>query len=263
MNPVSNIPKNIVARVKFLLSDVDDTITRNGMLPSESMATMEKLQNKGIKIVLVTGRPAGWCDHIARMWPVNAVVGENGALYFAYDRKEKRMHKVLAKSEEDFAIDRHKLEVIKKEILQKVPRAKFASDQNYRLADLAVDICEDISPLSKSEITDIVRIFEVNGATSKVSSIHVNGWFGSFDKCSMTRKCLADRFNFHLSEQDMNVMYIGDSPNDEPMFSAVRLSVGVANINNYKLNTPPKWITKGYNADGFIELGKVLLNNVS
>ena len=37
---------------------------------------------RGSRVVPVTGRPAGWVDHIARMWPVDGVVGENGGLWF-------------------------------------------------------------------------------------------------------------------------------------------------------------------------------------
>jgi hypothetical protein len=77
MKPISEF----TTKIQFLLTDIDDTITTNGQLPAESYAALTKLKQHGIKVIPVTGRPAGWCDMIARFWPVDAVIGENGGLY--------------------------------------------------------------------------------------------------------------------------------------------------------------------------------------
>ena len=61
--------------IQALLVDIDDTLTTDGRLSAEAYAALERLHRAGRRIVPVTGRPAGWCDHIARMWPVDAVVG--------------------------------------------------------------------------------------------------------------------------------------------------------------------------------------------
>src|SRR6185436_20041914 len=69
--------------VGALLFDIDDSLTTSGKLTAGAYAALERWKSAGKRAVAVTGRPAGWCDHIARMWPIDAVVGENGAFYFA------------------------------------------------------------------------------------------------------------------------------------------------------------------------------------
>ncbi len=91
MKPFDQFPESEKKRIKFVLTDIDDTLTIDDRLPSVALAAMERLQFAGVTVIPITGRPAGWCDHIARMWPVDAVVGENGAFYFRYDDKQKKM----------------------------------------------------------------------------------------------------------------------------------------------------------------------------
>lgn len=248
-------------KVRIVLADIDDTMTSEGVLPSTSLSAMERLQSVGIKIVPVTGRPAGWCDHIARMWPVDAVVGENGALYMTYDRVAKSMHYGFAKtSEQERQSDRGRLDNLAREILSTVPGAGIASDQPYRLADLAIDFCEDVDPLPLADVERIVQMFEAAGATAKVSSIHVNGWFGDYDKLTMTKRLFVERFGVNLDQDRHFCTYIGDSPNDQPMFDFFENSVGVANVRDFELDQPPRWVTQGRSADGFAELAQRLLD---
>lgn len=248
-------------KIRFVLTDIDDTLTTHGLFPSKSLAALEALSAAGIRVIPVTGRPAGWCDHIARMWPVDAVVGENGALWFAYDRQEKRMVSGYAKSAEERRADRARLDRLRERILREVKGAGVASDQDYRIADLAIDYCEDVPPLEEKAVRRVVEIFEEEGATAKISSIHVNGWFGAYDKLSMAQRCLKDNFGADIDDEETNeaIVFAGDSPNDQPMFAFFRNGVGVANIKNYRLETPPRWITRNESADGFCELAALLL----
>ena len=84
MRPIKEFPEGERRRVRGLLCDIDDTLSTAGRLSAEAYGALERLKEAGLLVVPVTGRPAGWCDHIARMWPVDAVVGENGAFYFRY-----------------------------------------------------------------------------------------------------------------------------------------------------------------------------------
>ena len=261
MKPIAQFPVQQLKNIRYLLTDIDDTLTRDGLLPAASLYAMEQLSAAGIAVVPITGRPAGWCDHIARMWPVNAVVGENGAFYFSYDRKKRRMHQVFAKNDKERGEDRRRLEKIRQRIHQEVPGAGIASDQNYRIADLAIDFCEDVSPLPEDEVVKIVRLFEEAGATAKISSIHVNGWFGKYDKLSMTEICLQDVFGVDIHTDNATIVFMGDSPNDSPMFDFFENSVGVANVADFDLPSPPAWITKNRSASGFKEFVDVLLGS--
>ena len=261
MRPFEEMPASELAGIGYVLTDIDDTITTEGRFPATSLAAMEELEAAGVKVIPVTGRPAGWCDHIARMWPVAAVVGENGALYFSYDRERRKMRSWYARGEEQAAEDRRRLEALAAEVLRQVPGAALASDQPYRLTDLAVDFCEDVDRLPEAEVNKIVEILRAGGATTKISSIHVNTWFGDHDKLTTSRKCLKDLFGIETDGDDPRILYSGDSPNDEPMFAYFRNAVGVANVRNFSLQHEPSWVTKGMSAEGFTEIAAGILGS--
>ncbi len=259
MRPLADFPAAERRSVRVVLTDIDDTLTTDGRLPASSLAALEALSVGGLIVIPVTGRPAGWCDHIARMWPVDAVVGENGAFYFAYDRAGRRMRAEYAKPAADRAADRIRIEAVRSRILTEVPEAGIASDQPYRIADLAVDYREDVKPLPAESVRRIAAIFEEEGARAKISSIHVNGWFGDYDKHTTTGRCLADLFGLDLAADNAAIVFVGDSPNDAPMFARFRNGVGVANVRGYDMPHWPAWVTDGRSADGFAELASALL----
>jgi HAD superfamily hydrolase (TIGR01484 family) len=262
MKPLSRMSQETARSVRVLLTDIDDTITTEGMLTAAAYDALERLQRAGLLVIPVTGRPAGWCDHIARMWPVDAVVGENGAFYFRYDRERRTMLQRFWADPEDLKQNRSRLDAIEKEVLASVPGSALASDQAYRVADLAIDFCEDVPALPESDVDRIVSIFERAGAQAKVSSIHVNGWFGDYNKLSMAKIMLSDVFGMDWEEAKRAVIYAGDSPNDEPMFAAFPLSVGVANIQAFahRLTSKPAYITASHSGEGFVELANLLLD---
>ena len=78
--------------LKFLLTDIDDTLTDEGQLGAEAYEALWDLHKAGVHVVPITGRPAGWCEMIARMWPVSGIVGENGGFYFRYHNKTMQRH---------------------------------------------------------------------------------------------------------------------------------------------------------------------------
>lgn len=248
-------------KIEFLLTDIDDTLTTKGQLPSVSYEALWKLHDAGIKIIPITGRPAGWCEMIARFWPVAGVVGENGGFYFRYHNK--KMHRWFFADESVIKSNKEKLNQVQSEILKKVPGCAVASDQFCRLMDLAIDFCEDVPPLPAASVQQIVDIFKHHGAIAKVSSIHVNGWFGQYDKLSTTFQFLKNEFN--LSEKEIldRSAFVGDSPNDEPMFEKFTHSFGVANIKNFKnqMQHLPKYIATQEGGEGFSEVAKQILKN--
>ena len=261
MRPISEF--TIAARrgVRAVLTDIDDTLTDDGRLPLIAYAAMARLKDAGFALVPVTGRPAGWCDLIARQWPVDGVVGENGAFYFRYDQTTRTMVRRYAKPDDVRARDREALVAIREAVLAEVPGAAVASDQNYREADLAIDFCEDVPPLSREAVDRIVAIFERFGATAKVSSIHVNGWFGSYDKLTTSTRFLREVLDLDMRTNAEAVVFVGDSPNDAPMFGYFPNSVGVANVIAFRETLPaaPSWVTSQPSARGFAELADLLL----
>jgi HAD superfamily hydrolase (TIGR01484 family) len=262
MKPFDQFPAKAGRNIRFVLADIDDTLTAHGRLPAVAYAAMERLQLAGKKMIPITGRPAGWCDHIARMWPVDGIVGENGAFYFFYDKQQKKMKRRYVKSEKQRLADRKKLDQLKIEILEKIPGCRVASDQAYREADLAIDFCEDVPALPMEEVERIVSCFENAGAHAKISSIHVNGWFGTYDKLTMTKQFFEEVFRKNLEDVSAEVIFIGDSPNDAPMFAYFPNSVGVANVLEYeaRLVSKPAWVTRQAGGYGFAEMVDQLLS---
>ena len=263
MRLINHIPAEVCQNIRGVFFDIDDTVTTDGRLEGSAYLAIEKLKQAGLLTIPITGRPAGWCDLIARFWPVDGVVGENGAFYFAYDRNTLKMRRCYVRSEEQRREDQKKLAKLKKEILQRVPGSAISADQTYREADLAVDFCEDVAPLPNESVLKIKNIFEDSGAVAKISSIHVNGWFGDYDKLSTCQLFVSSELGFELSEQREKFIFVGDSPNDEPMFQYFPNAVGVANVQNFinQLQHPPTWVTHQKSGAGFVELVDHLVKN--
>lgn len=248
-------------KIDVLLTDIDDTLTDEGQLHAEAYAALWELQKNGIQVVPVTGRPAGWCEMVARFWPVVGVIGENGAFYFRYDQKQKKMLRHFAQDESTRVKNNAKLLELETRIPKEVPGSAVSSDQFCRLFDLAIDFCEDVPALPAADIQKIKKIFEDAGATAKVSSIHVNGWFGDFDKKTQSLNFLKTEFGLSDSDIQERCAFVGDSPNDEPMWAHFQNSFAVANIQSFlpQLKNPPAYITSHKGGGGFVELAKHLL----
>src|SRR5690606_37046026 len=246
LRPLADFPRTAAAAVHTVFADIDDTLSTDGRLTAQAYGALEALRDAGPRLIPVTGRPAGWCDHIARMWPVDGVVGENGAFWFRYDHDARRMTRWFAKDAARRAADRVRLAELAQTILAAVPGCEVASDQLYREADLAIDFCEDVAPLDEAAVARIVELFEAAGATAKVSSIHVNGWFGDWDKLSTSRTFLADALGIDLDAERETLVFAGDSPNDAPMFGFFANAVGVANVRAFagRLAAEPRWVTE-------------------
>ncbi|NLH16326.1 MAG: HAD-IIB family hydrolase [Phycisphaerae bacterium] len=245
-----------VANLKGLFFDIDDTFSSHGKITPQAYQAAWKLYQTGMILVPLTGRPAGWCDHIARMWPVHAVIGENGAFYCMM--KNGKMRKYYTDQTHDKEDSTKRLAAIRREVLQKVPGTDIAADQPWREFDLAIDHCEDVPRLSHDAIQRIVDIFKKHGAHVRVSSVHVNGWFGEYDKLTATRLYVRQELGMDFDECNERFVFIGDSPNDEPLFSFFKKSVGVANVQDYAsfLKIGPVYVTKERSGKGFVELAE-------
>ena len=266
LRPLHEMPREVARAVHTVLTDIDDTLSSEGRLTATAYAALEQLHEAGLRVVPVTGRPAGWCDHVARFWPVHGVVGENGAFYMWHERTPARPGRLRTRhwlDEAGRAASVAGLALVRERILAEVPGCAVASDQFCRLYDLAIDFCEDVVPLPAAEVERIVALMQAAGMTAKVSSIHVNGWFGEWDKLAMVRRMLAERWGIDIDAagERERIVFVGDSPNDEPMFAHFPHAVGVANVlaHRSRLRALPAWVTKSAAGAGFVELVRHLL----
>ncbi len=254
------MPESRLAGLRWVLTDIDDTLTTEGRLTAEAYAALEALAEAGLRVVPVTGRPAGWCDMIARFWPVAAVVGENGALWYAMDHAGRRMRRHHAQDDATRLGNAARLRALAAQAMEAVPGARIAADQPFRLSDIAVDFAEDAGPLPLPEAERIAAVFRAGGAEAKVSSIHVNAWIGAWDKLAGLRHLFATLWQPLDGVLD-RVAFLGDSPNDAPLFGALPLSIGVANVAPFLpgMAAPPAFIARRAGGAGFVEFAHRLL----
>jgi len=260
MLPAEKFPAEVARTIAGVFMDIDDTLTSEGKLTATAYTALWRLKAEGLRVVPVTGRPAGWCDLIARQWPVDGVVGENGALaFYEVDGRLQRIeHPEVAGTDAQ-----ERLAKVRDRILAEVPGTRVAKDQPYRLYDLAVDFCEEPPDLGLETAEVIHGIFTRMGACAKISSIHVNGWFGDYDKLSMV-KILAERlWQVDIADARDTYVFCGDSPNDAPMFEFFPHACAVANIKPFveqnKISHTPRYITKAPGGEGFAEWVDILL----
>ncbi len=248
------------AGVRYLLADIDDTMTKEGKLLPEAFAALWRCHEAGVAVIPVTGRPAGWCDLIARQWPVEAVIGENGA--FAFYETNGTLKQMFHPDVASEAI-RKKLALLREEVLRTVPESRVAKDQFSRLFDVAIDFAEEEPKLPLQTAASIKKVCEQRGAKAKISSIHVNAWFGDYDKLSTALLYLEKREKIFPKQAKKVVLYCGDSPNDVPMFRFFPLSCGVGNLARFReyLECEPAFITEGWYGLGFAELVDHLLSS--
>lgn len=251
MEPIGNLRREQAAKLKYILCDIDDTITTGGKLTARAYSALWDLHDAGLGVIPVTGRPAGWCDLIVREWPVKAVVGENGAFVY-YADAEGRIRTFTHPSVAGPDV-RKKLAQVRDACLKGVPGCRVARDQFARVYDLAVDFNEDPPRLGLEAAEKIRSICVSMGAQAKISSIHVNAWFGSYDKLEMTRLFLKEIRG--ESDPKGSCMFFGDSPNDEPMFSYFPLACAVANILPFAgtLRSLPAYVAEQKGGAGFAE----------
>jgi len=246
------------AAVWGVMTDIDDTLTRDGAIEPAALQALQALDAAGLPVVAITGRPLGWSQSFAQTWPVRAIVAENGAV--ALIREGGR---VLTEYAQDEATRHHntaRLQAVAAQVLREVPGATLAQDSAGRVTDIAIDHSEFVH-LPPAQVEHVVALMRAAGMNATVSSIHINGWFGSHTKWTAAQWMLQRLFGRELQPEIARWVYVGDSTNDQLMFEHFPLSVGVANLRRFEneLRVWPAYITQAERGLGFAELGQLLL----
>jgi len=256
--PLSELPPELARQVRGVLTDIDDTLTRDGAIEAPALQALADLRAAGMPVIAITGRPMGWSLPFARDWPIDAIVAENGAVAMFRDARGT-LHTEYAQDEATRSHNAVRLQRTAQRVLAEVPGATLARDSPGRVTDIAIDHGE-FAHLSQAQIDAVLAVMRAEGMTATVSSIHINGWYGGHDKLSGARWIVQRLFGRSLDDETAQWAYVGDSTNDQRMFGHFPVSVGVANLLDFadQLHTWPAYLARGSRGQGFAELAHVL-----
>lgn len=245
-----------VQHLKYLFTDIDDTLTTNGRLLPQTFQALWDLHDAGIAVIPVTGGSAGWCEHIVRTWPVAAAIAESGALALTVVQDRVHFDFWFDAAEQRDNQQQHQAAIL--QLLQRHPGFELAHDQPFRLADVAIDIIGH----ERSRIDALAADIRKTGATAAISSIHINTWLGAYNKRTMSERVLSALTGQTLADANGAVSFVGDSRNDASMFSAIRNSFGVRNLVPYLDDLPdrPRWISSEASGAGFATIARAILH---
>jgi HAD superfamily hydrolase (TIGR01484 family) len=254
MIPLASARADEFAAVRLVLTDMDDTLTRNGRLAAATYAALERLETAGVHVIPVTAAPAGWCDQMALMWPVTAVIGENGG--FAFRRAGASVTRAFWLEDAAREAAMHRLRELGQKLVADFGDVALADDQPFRLASLAFR-----RPESRERTAALARALADARLSVTVNSIWVLAWSGGYDKLSAARRFLPALAGLDVDRDRDAIVYVGDSGNDAPMFAHFEKSAGVSTVRAHlaDIPRPPRWITRGAGGDGFVEVAEAIL----
>lgn len=239
--------------VRALFSDLDGTLTTDGLVEASTFSAIARLREAGVPTILVTGRPAGWGQAIATLIPMAAVVTENGGVTFI--REEHGLRKVYGLAPASIPEWRRRMRTAATDVMVEVPGARMSGDSRYREVDLAIDWNEEVH-LEKEDALRVVAMLQQQGFTATRSSIHVNFGPPEFDKLSACKKVIEELFDGESTGNFSDFVFVGDALNDAPMFAGFEKSVGVANIEKWwdQLDDKPRYLASGAEGAGLREV---------
>lgn len=256
MRPLASADSAQFKSVRFVLTDMDETLTYRGRLAAATYVALERLQAAGIKVIPVTAAPAGWCDQMARMWPVDGVIGENGGFLFRRTPDGHGLERIFWHPESDRTRIATHIREIGSAVLKACEGAEYAEDQPFRLTSVAFKRRARHPDVEQSILSSLRSV----GASATINNLWVLGWLGGYDKLKAARKMLLEAYGLDIDRDRDTVLYVGDSTNDAPMFGFFRHTVGVSTVVDYLHEIPvaPRFVTDGPGGAGFVEVADLL-----
>jgi HAD superfamily hydrolase (TIGR01484 family) len=276
MIPLSQWPVKQRRNIIGVFTDIDDTLTTHGEISVDALQALTDLKAAGLQVIAITGRPLGWSEQFATSWPVDALVAENGAVAWVNTKNTQINRKIsiqptylfnslLSKLYQQDSETRSKNKIRMLQIAQlvtsQIPGVQVSRDGAGRETDLAFDYNE-FANLSPETVRQVVDLLKAQGMETSVSSIHIHGCFGHFDKWTGAQWIVRELFQRELANELDRWVFVGDSGNDQAMFQHFKHSIGVANIRHFaaQLTHLPRYITPSERGAGFAEVVKHLLN---
>jgi HAD superfamily hydrolase (TIGR01484 family) len=255
MLPIESADKACLAKLQGLIFDLDDTFLDHGELRAASYQALADLDSQGLTLIVATGRPAGWGEVLARMWPVAAVVTENGAI--AHRRTAGKLACIDALSPSERLHTRNSLEHIAADLEQRFPELGRTDDAHARISDITYDVGEYRS-VPKDVVAMAIEHARSLGARTTVSSVHLHITLDQHDKATGVLHVLRTQLGWDTTRARTRFGFIGDSGNDAPCFAAFSTSIAVSNMSG-RPSVTPRFITRGARGAGFVEAARHIL----
>ncbi|RZJ58760.1 MAG: HAD-IIB family hydrolase [Acidovorax sp.] len=259
MRPLRAWPAEVHSRLLGVFTDIDDTLTTDGAITPNALLALNVLRGAGLRVIPITGRPVGWSEPFALTWPVDAIVAENGAVALVR-QPDGSLNKLYQQDAPTRNANFARMQQVLAQIEHEVPGARRATDSAGRECDIAIDHSE-FTQMPQAHIDQCVALMQAAGMNATVSSIHINGWYGTHNKLEGARWIVRELFGRNLDAEIDQWVYVGDSTNDELMFQHFPHSVGVANIARFvpQLQHLPRYMTEGERGAGFAEVARAIL----
>ena len=272
MEPLAHWPAAARSRITGVFTDIDDTLTTQGAITPDALQALAQLKSAGLCVIAITGRPVGWCEQIAASLPVDAIVAENGAVALVRNKtlseislkppsdKDTTLSKIYQQDAITRASNQVRMQQIGTRVMFEVPGVLTTRDSDGRETDLAFDYHEH-ARLPPATVERVVALLQGHGMHTTVSSIHIHGCFGNFNKWQGANWILRELLQRDLAQEIDRWVFVGDSGNDQAMFEHFTHSVGVANIRRFEdqLTHLPPYITPSERGKGFAEVAQAIL----
>ncbi|MBM4361676.1 MAG: HAD-IIB family hydrolase [Deltaproteobacteria bacterium] len=254
MLPLEALPAGEARALEAVLFDLDDTVLDAGRLGLAAYGALYALADAGLLLVAVTGRPLGWAEVLARQWPIEGVVAENGAVSVA---RTTGGVAVVDAAGADRARRTEWLDALVATLRREFPDLVPADDVGARRADRTFDVGEH-QTVAPARVEAVARRARELGARTVRSSIHLHVTLDGADKASGALAFLAPRLGGDRTRIRRLAAFVGDSENDAPCFAAFSTTIGVANLRG-RPTVPPRYVTRSPAGAGFAEAAALLL----
>jgi HAD superfamily hydrolase (TIGR01484 family) len=254
MRPLRAMSPAEAARLRGLLFDLDDTFLDHGRLTLPAYEALVRLASAGLRLGVVTGRPAGFGQVLLRQWPIDFAVTENGSVAFVAERGRPRRSDRFEPAERQ--LQRRRLASIAEELARRFDLWP-SEDNDLRLADYSLDIGEFARPGADS-VRAAEQFARAQGVYTVRSSIHLHLSLSAEDKASGAVRVLHEVFGEDPSATLGRYAFIGDSENDAACFAAFHTTIGVANLSG-RPTVVPAYVTERERALGFAEAADTLI----
>jgi len=257
VRPLSALPSSDARRIRGLLFDLDDTLLSHGRLTRVAYDALWDLHAAGLRLVAVTGRPSGWGEVLARQWPIEGCVTENGAI--AVVREGPGVTRVDPCDDVERRSRRVRLALLVERVRERVPEARLTDDVEARRSDVTWDVGERVR-MPEDRVGAIVAAIGDAGARWSRSSVHLHATFDADDKASGALRFLA-RLGEDAGSAVSGYAFVGDSGNDAACFAAFRTTFGVANVRASlgRMSVPPRFVADADMGEGFARIAAELL----